>query len=123
MKKIIILIPILFLIITSSCCSDKKKEILIKEDISKNKMVLVDNKNDQKVDVLVDGQLFTSYLYTNNMSVLKKTTLYPIVSANGEVITRGFPIDPRPNESTDHPHHIVAWFNYSNNPIHLRRHN
>jgi len=112
MRKLIILIPVLFLIITSSCCSEKKKDGLKNENILKNEMVLVDNKNDQKVDVLVDGELFTSYLYTNNMSVLKKTTLYPIVSANGEIITRGFPIDPRPNERTDHPHHIGAWFNY-----------
>ncbi len=112
MNKLLILIPILSLFLLNSCCKEKKKDILMKEDVSKNEIVLEDNKSDQKVDVLVDGKLFTSYLYTNKMSVLKKTTLYPIVSANGEVITRGFPIDPRPNERTDHPHHIGAWFNY-----------
>jgi len=112
MRKVKIVILILFLGLIYYSCTERKKEVAQTEHIVKNEILLVDNKSDQKVDVLVDGKLFTSYLYTNKMSVLKKTTLYPIVSANGEVITRGFPIDPRPNERTDHPHHIGAWFNY-----------
>jgi len=104
--------PVLFLCLISYSCADKKKNVLKNENSLKNEITLVDNKNDQKVDVLVDGELFTSYLYTNKLSVLKKTTLYPIISANGQTITRGFPIDPRPSERTDHPHHIGAWFNY-----------
>jgi len=112
MKTIKIIIPILFMSLFYSSCSDKKKENSEKDKAPQNEIKLVDNKNDKKVDVLVDGKLFTSYLYTDQLSVLKKTTLYPIISANGEAITRGFPIDPRPNERTDHPHHIGAWFNY-----------
>lgn len=112
MKNYKIIFSIIMLSVISSNCSNKKKEAPIKENVLNNEITLIDNKQDQKVDVLVDGKLFTSYLYTNKMSVLKKTTLYPIVSANGETITRGFPIDPRPNERTDHPHHIGAWFNY-----------
>ncbi len=112
MKTIKIIIPILFMSLFYSSCSDKKKEDSEKDKAPQNEIKLVDNKNDKKVDVLVDGKLFTSYLYTDQLSVLKKTTLYPIISANGEAITRGFPIDPRPNERTDHPHHIGAWFNY-----------
>lgn len=84
----------------------------VKKEDPSNQVRLVQNKKDQKIDVLVDGELFTSYLYTDKLSVLKKTTLYPIISANGQAITRGFPIDPKPNERTDHPHHIGAWFNY-----------
>jgi Family of unknown function (DUF6807) len=63
----------------------------------------------QRVDVLVDGQPFTSYLYP---STLQKPVLYPIRSANGTLVTRGYPLDPRPNEPVDHPHHIGLWFNY-----------
>lgn len=95
-------------------CTNKKKEKTVKDKLPSFEIKLVDNKNDQKVDVLVDGKLFTSYLYSDKLSVLKKTTLYPIISANGETITRGFPLDPRPGERTDHPHHIGAWFNYGN---------
>jgi hypothetical protein len=38
--------------------------------------------------------------------------LYPINASNDAAITRGFPLAPRPNEPTDHPHHIGLWFNY-----------
>jgi hypothetical protein len=40
--------------------------------------------------------------------------LYPIHAANGAVVTRGFPLDPRPGEPTDHPHHTGLWFNFEN---------
>ena len=63
----------------------------------------------RKVDVLYDGQLFTSYIYPAD---LDKPVLYPIYTAKGTVITRGFPRDPRPFEQVDHPHHVGAWFNF-----------
>ena len=80
--------------------------------MSKNIIHLINDKEGGKVDVFVDGGLFTSYLYTDTLPVLKKPVLYPIVSANGLTITRGFPLDPRPGERTDHPHHIGMWLNY-----------
>src|SRR5699024_6008858 len=52
---------------------------------------------------------FTSYLYSDT---LKKPVLYPLKAANGTTITRGFPLESRPDERTDHPHHIGLWFNY-----------
>jgi len=63
----------------------------------------------RKVDVLYDGKLFTSYIYPAD---LEKPVLYPIYTAKGTVITRGFPRDPRPNERADHPHHVGAWLNF-----------
>lgn len=111
MKLFKIIIPILLLSIVLQGCSTKKGGNS-KKEMLKNQVTLVNNEDAQKVDVFVDGKLFTAYLYTDQLSVLKKTTLYPIVSANGEIITRGFPIDSRPSERTDHPHHIGAWFNY-----------
>ena len=65
----------------------------------------------QKVDILYDGKLFTSYIYPDD---LEKPVLYPIYTAKGTVITRGFPRDPRPNERVDHPHHVGAWLNFGN---------
>jgi hypothetical protein len=69
---------------------------------------VTDEKN-KKVDVLIDGKLFTSYIYPTD---LDKPVLYPIYTAKGTVITRGFPRDPRPGERVDHPHHVGLWFNY-----------
>lgn len=65
----------------------------------------------QRVDVLVDGKLFTAFIYPD-ASVLKKAVLYPILTATGNPITRGWPMDPRPGERVDHPHHVGMWFNY-----------
>ena len=60
-----------------------------------------------RVDVLVDGKPFTSYIWPGT---LKKPTLYPIRTGAGTVITRGFP--PETGERGDHPHHVGLWFNY-----------
>jgi hypothetical protein len=65
--------------------------------------------SDRRVDVLVDGKPFTSYIYPTS---LKKPVLFPIRDAAGALITRGFPMDPRPHERTDHPHHVGLWLNY-----------
>jgi hypothetical protein len=72
----------------------------------------VEFKNDdkgKKVEVFVDGKFFTAYIYPDNM---EKQSLYPIASASGKLITRGYPLDPRPFERTDHPHHVGLWFNF-----------
>ena len=64
---------------------------------------------DQRIDVIIDGQPFTSYLWP---STLKKPVLFPIRSAKGTIVTRGVPLEPRPGERMDHPHHAGLWFNY-----------
>jgi hypothetical protein len=63
----------------------------------------------QRVDVYVDGQPFTAYIYP---ATLKKPVLFPIRGAKGTLVTRGFPLEPRPGERVDHPHHVGLWFNY-----------
>jgi hypothetical protein len=72
-------------------------------------VTLVNRPSDRRVDVLVGGQPFTSYLYPAS---LEKPVLYPIRTARGTVVTRGFPLEPRPGERADHPHHVGHWFNY-----------
>lgn len=68
------------------------------------------------VDVTVDGEPFTSYLPGGDPSVLQKPALYPIRAPTGARITRGFPLDPRTGERTDHPHHIGHWLSYGAHP-------
>ena len=72
---------------------------------------LVRNDAERKVDVLVGGQFFTSYIYPDEKN-LKKPVLFPIKTSKGTTITRGYPLAPRPNERTDHPHHVGLWLNY-----------
>jgi hypothetical protein len=71
----------------------------------------VRNDAERKVDVLVGGQFFTSYIYPDE-KILKKPVLFPIKTAKGSTITRGYPLAPRANERTDHPHHVGLWLNY-----------
>jgi hypothetical protein len=73
------------------------------------KLVTHDDKH--RIDVYINGSLFTSYQYPEN---IEKTFLYPVNAPNGSVITRGFPIEPRKGERIDHPHHIGIWFNHGN---------
>jgi len=75
------------------------------------KVKLIDRKADQKVDVMIGGKLFTSYCYADS---LLKQILYPIFTAGENPVTRGWPIMPRPGESTDHPHQRGMWLNYGN---------
>ena len=64
---------------------------------------------ERRVDILVDGKPFTSYIWP---ATLKKPVLFPIRTARGTLVTRGFPLEPRPGERVDHPHHVGLWFNY-----------
>ena len=70
---------------------------------------LIHDEASRKVDVFYNGQLFTSYLYPEDM---EKPVLYPIYNSNGTELTRGFPINSRPGERIDHPHHVGLWFNF-----------
>ncbi len=70
-------------------------------------------RNDQqkKVEVMIGGKPFTTFLYPDT---LEKPVLYPLIAADGAVVTRGFPLNPKPGDPTDHPHHIGLWFNFEN---------
>jgi hypothetical protein len=64
---------------------------------------------DKKVEVFIDNKFFTAFIYPDNM---EKQSLYPIIASSGKIITRGYPLQPRPFERTDHPHHVGIWFNF-----------
>jgi hypothetical protein len=72
-------------------------------------VVIVDNQNKDRVDIYIDGETFTSYIYPAD---LEKPVLYPVRTASNTIITRGFPIQPREGERIDHPHQVGVWFNY-----------
>src|SRR5438445_9407240 len=70
---------------------------------------VVPHDDQRRVDVTVDGKPFTSYIYP---TTLKKPTLYPLRAASGVVVTRGWPLEPRPGERVDHPHQVGLWFDH-----------
>jgi hypothetical protein len=65
--------------------------------------------NAQKVDVIIDGKFFTSFIYPKT---IEKPVLYPLCTSTGIEVTRGFPLNPRAGERVDHPHQVGCWFNY-----------
>jgi hypothetical protein len=95
MKQFISLLSIL---IFAAGCSTTAQKVQFNHDEANN-----------KVDVYFGDSYFTSYIYPDDM---EKQVLYPIVTASGKEITRGYPINPRPFERTDHPHHVGLWFNF-----------
>jgi hypothetical protein len=70
---------------------------------------VVANESARRVDVFVDGKAFTSYVWPD---AIKKPVLNPLRAASGTIVTRGYPLEPRPGERVDHPHHVGLWFNY-----------
>ncbi|RFZ94888.1 hypothetical protein D0C36_04975 [Mucilaginibacter conchicola] len=72
---------------------------------------VIPHANKKNVDVLIGGKLFTQFIYPDS---LEKPVLYPLYSAGGAIVTRGFPLAPRPDEPNDHPHHLGLWFNFEN---------
>ncbi len=92
-----------FVICISLCCVvAAQKKAMVKFDKIKA---------ENKIDVYVGEKLFTSFIYPDS---LEKPVLYPIYSSAGTMITRGFPMNPKPGEPTDHPHHLGLWFNFEN---------
>ena len=69
----------------------------------------VRNDAERKVDVFAGGILLTSYCWPENVY---KPVLYPLYTASGTEITRGFPLRPRQGERNDHIHQTGVWFNY-----------
>jgi len=65
--------------------------------------------HDDKIDVLIDGKLFTSYLTKSGA----KPILFPVVGPTGAEVTRGYPMrDAAESERSDHVHHRSFWFTH-----------
>jgi predicted secreted protein len=99
MKYVLVFIALLAIVPLSANAQNRKD----------NRVELRTNEAKKSVDVLIDGALFTTYRWDDD---LKKPILYPTNTARGTVITRGFPIEPRAGESVDHPHQSGLWLNY-----------
>lgn len=82
-----------------------------KSTLAQQKVTILRNDAERRVDILIDEKPFTSYIYP---AQVKKPILFPLRTAKGTVVTRGFPLEPRPGERADHPHQVGAWFNYGN---------
>ena len=62
-----------------------------------------------QIDVSIGGKPFTSYYFSRETT--PKPYLYPLRTAEGVIVTRGYPmVKDIPGESKDHPHHRAMFF-------------
>jgi hypothetical protein len=66
-------------------------------------------KGDEKIDVMIGDELFTSYMYGGELT---KPVLYPVKTPSGIKVNRGFPFEEIEGEATDHHHHVGIFFTY-----------
>jgi hypothetical protein len=60
------------------------------------------------IQVLIDGKPFTTYYFGHEAP---KPYMHPLRSAQGTIVTRGWPmVKDIPGESHDHPHHRAMFF-------------
>ncbi|MEX2511563.1 MAG: PmoA family protein [Cyclobacteriaceae bacterium] len=90
-------------------CGTENKTAVETEEEEEDRIQLVRKDAEKSVEIWIDGKHFTSYIYPEEM---EKPVLYPIKTASGKLITRGFPLANRPGERVDHPHHVGMWLNY-----------
>lgn len=101
MSRLMVIACMVFALVTGSMATGAA--------VSDMEVRVIANEAARRVDVTVGGQPFTSYIWPDS---IKKPVLYPLRTAKGTIITRGYPLDPRPGERVDHPHQIGLWFNY-----------
>jgi hypothetical protein len=70
---------------------------------------VVPHPEQRRVEVSVDGAPFTVYIWPERLA---KPVLFPIRTAGGALVTRGFPLEPQPGERVDHPHQVGLWFDH-----------
>ncbi|MEQ8835216.1 MAG: PmoA family protein, partial [Lacipirellulaceae bacterium] len=78
---------------------------------TKEKPKVTGEKNDQGVNIQIDGEPFAAYLKKSG----HQPVVWPIIGPTGEPVTRSFPLGPLlDNETDDHPHHRSLWFAHGN---------
>ena len=99
-KKSVFYIVLSLWIVFSGCSTTRNAIVTFKHDTE-----------NYKIDIILNDLYFTSLIYSDT---LEKPCLFPIKTPSGKFITRGYPLEPRPFERTDHPHHVGLWFNFGN---------
>ena len=93
------------LLVFGVCC------VAARQNSTAERIRVIPNEAEHRVDITIDGKPFTSYIWPERLA---KPVLYPLRTAKGTIVTRAFPLEPRPGERVDHPHHVGLWFNYGN---------
>src|SRR5262245_30915209 len=81
------------------------------QDVRANLPVTLKRDRD-RVAVSIGGMAFGVYYFGSDSP---KPYFYPLRSARGTIVTRGYPmVNDIPGESRDHPHHRALYFAHGN---------
>lgn len=109
--RFFILLPVTGMVwLCLSCVSTKGQRTVVNPQPVPS-VRFVNHEMQKRVDVLVDGSLFTSYCWPDSVF---KPILFPVRNAAGVTVTRGYPLQPRSGERSDHRHQVGIWLNYGN---------
>ena len=78
-------------------------------DESSNAVPVSFELGDRGVRVLLGGELFTSLRFGDEWA---KPFLYPLRTASGLTLSRGYPVEPREGEAHDHSWHRGIWYGH-----------
>lgn len=106
MKQLSFVLVLLSFIIVLQSTSNSKYANRLSEGSS---IRFKEYESEKKIDVLIDEEHFTSLKWYDG---IYKPVLHPIRNSSGTIVTRGFPLEPRPGERPDHRHHVGNWLNY-----------
>jgi hypothetical protein len=100
MKNIIVSFAVLFVFL-NTCTSTSVERVTFVQD-------------DDKIDILIDGKAFTSYVTASQYlgKSVTKPILFPVFTPAGVRVTRSYPFAEVAGESHDHPHHTGIFFTY-----------
>ena len=97
--------------IVNSLAAGQQKEYVLRRSAQQPaaSAVTVRNTDDGRVDVKIGGELFTRYLYGEDVP---KPCLYPLVGPFGQGVTRAYPQEEVEGDSSDHVHHRSLWVSW-----------
>jgi len=70
-----------------------------------NRVIRVGN----DLEMRLNGEVFSLYNVTTGPN---KPFFHPIYAPGQRQVVRGFPVEPKPGETSDHPHHQGLWFTH-----------
>lgn len=108
MKSELYRISVILILICFTALSD---QVVRSQEIKDPYIRLIRKDDERRVDVMIDGRHFVSYCWPQNVY---KPIIYPVRTSSGNIITRGFPLEPREGERNDHIHQVGIWLNYGN---------
>lgn len=100
------------MLMTAACQSSgqmQEEQMPVDTAFTADSIAVIHHPADSSVEVTINGEPFTSYIYPHT---IKKPVLFPVRTARGTLVTRGYPLMALAGERVDHPHHVGVWFNY-----------